>query len=502
MYVLHLLNLSERARTRAESHDAVRFLPPGQDIRLRLLRAPDETVGPTFERLADDLEKLFQPPPLPEFSDDDFERVFKAKPILAKVLDSKVDPLGALFDPEPIRRAIVDASVTRLPASIDARDAESWVLLLMAPGKPAAVRRARATRERAWAELMEREHWFWPNAEEKLRESAAQRGWPKDAKPARILAGIVHGTEALPMNDSGDVPPFDAIAIAAIRQRVVSLIATLREEADRRVQEARETAPALRALTMLQGWIDLYEQHTVARGLLRLCSGTTTIGAMLADARVERRAAAAKTEASGRLELEPDEHLRVSAGQPYPRKTRLLGPRKLCVTFDVECLCQGHSAYITVLRVVGLPIDDFAILRRGLLALRGRDLSLLGDDLTERLLNTDIASCRRLDGLLRAALEDHISDMAQTIVLSGLGKQIDASVPWRNELRGSLEVGSPVDKHTFKEKNLELPERDVALPKGLDDIVEDLRASYQANGNGHELAVDLEGIRVADEDPG
>jgi hypothetical protein len=486
MYVLQLLNLSGRARTRAESHQAVRFLPAGPDIRQRLLLAPDETAGPMFELLAEDLENLFRPPELPEFSDADFDRVYKAKASLAMVLDERADPLGVLFDPGPIHRAIAEVSNARPPASIDA---ESLLLLMMAPGKPAAIRRARGMSERAWAELMAREHWIWPEAEAKLQAAAVERGWPSSARPARILAGIVRGTAALALEDSGDVPPFDALAIAVIRRRVEAIVASLREEADRRVTESREAAPALRSLSVLHGWIDLYEQHAVARGLLKLCGGTTTIQAMLANADVQDRAATFRDEVSGPLEPEPDEYLSVSAGEPFPR---LIGwHRKVCVTFDIECLCRGQSVHRTVLRIIGLPVDDFDILRRGLRALRGRDLSLVGDTLTERLLNTDIASCRRLDGLLRAALEDHIAVIAQTIVLSDIDKPIDAAVPWRNDLSRTLRFSATEDKAASKDK-------DVILPKSLEAVVEDLRIDYQ--GRGHELTVKFDAIRAADQD--
>jgi hypothetical protein len=146
----------------------------------------------------------------------------------------------------------------------------------------------------------------------------------------------------------------------------------------------------------------------------------------------------------------------------------LLRRSQLCVTFSVLCQCRERSTPQTILNVIGLPVEDFHRLKRGLLALRGQDLSPAGATLSKRLLNTEVASCRQLDGLLRATVEDHVDLIAQTIVLANRRTPINAVVPWNNHLSDSLRIATDNEDET----------KDTLLAKDIKQIVDDLKNTY------------------------
>jgi hypothetical protein len=307
MYVLQLLQLSERARShaeqlyrRSEAHGILRYL----------IEAKDDEAAEMFPHLAVELKRLFKPVDLPKFAESDFELVRRSDWAIGQALGCRDEPLEFLFDPVPIGRAYDEVA----RGGHRSNNAEGLLILLRQPGILAAIRRKRGKPESAWGDIMQREEWLRPEAVERLRELAAQRGWSREAQPARILAGIMHGTGGSGTDaiDGG----FDALAIAAIRRRVEGLVEALREEAIRQISEARDAAPEVRALTLLHGWIDMYEGQAIARSLLNLCGGTATVAAMLhAAAGIEQTT----VESSGdEPEPEPGEYLTIDAGEPYP----------------------------------------------------------------------------------------------------------------------------------------------------------------------------------------
>jgi len=466
MYVLQLLQLSPEAERRAEQlYDAPRH---HGDITYELVHAPDDAVSSTFALLAKELRKVFDPPQLPRFTDADFDRTRRSETPLATALGRGHEVLEILFDPVPMREAIDEIPGDRPVAN----DVHGLLLLLRLPGMLPAIRRRRGRTEAEWGTILQRERWFRPEGERRLREAAAARGWPPETEPARILAGIVNGAPTTATTDPDD--SFGPLAIAAIRRRVEALVTTLRAEADRQIREARQIAPGLRSLTLLHGWIDMYEENAIARGLLKLCGGTMTVAELLRDAGVQR----ITTPSASDADPEPGEYLTIEAGLPYPRR---VGVRKrMCVTFDVTCRCRNLSTPQQILSVVGMPAEGYQHLRRSLLSLRGDDLSPIGDTLAQRLLNTEIASCLRLDGLLRAAIEGNIDLLAQTIVLGGVHRPISAVVPWSNELRDSLNL-IPEETQNAKE---------VIFTDDVRRIVENLHADYSARG--YDLIIEIE----------
>jgi len=459
IYVTLLIHRWERSRQITE-----RLYRQSKDVRTALHEAASDQLGNTFSELADKLARELGPRPPDPFAERHFQALTSPRVIktLARVLDcSEGEALDTLLDPLPMRRALDEVS-----PHIGRANATADLLASEMRSRAEEIRLSRGLAENEWGDFLEAKRWIKRPAMLRLRREGERRNWPSETGPATILAGLIDLTERAqqgpdPYTDEGD--PYDSLAIGSIRQRVDTLVAALRREAESHFADALESAPSIRSLGMLQGWFDLYDKQAVALGLSRLCGGTRILATLLEGARTEDKGLQGAPE--------PEEYLTTKPEMPYVRRRDKFLRQHDYVTFSIMCQVHGIGLLLPVLDVVALPVEDYRYVSEGISRLRGRDLSAVGDTLGQRLLNTAVTVSNDLTGRLRAAVLRNSALMAQTIVLSGIRQPIQVTVPWQNEL--SDELG-----YTVADPNL-----DTKIDGGrVDELIAKLTADYSDQG--------------------
>ncbi|WP_229402318.1 hypothetical protein [Micromonospora okii] len=425
LYVVALVRSSERAR-------AAIGQVLGDFARADLLRRVGRP-GQTAEELAELAARVraeFTPARLPAALTEVHLRMLVAPaslPVLAGVLRCPVaDVHATLLDAHQLARALRDAGDAR------AGIADSELLLLSLLPRLPRLAAAHALDAGDWGPFVERRGWLTPLAVRRLGAEAAARSWPADARPSRVLAGILEQTGA-GRDRAESSPRFDTLALIELRRRIGLLAEQLREDASTHAEEAALLAPDLTSVARLPAWLQLYERGAVAVGLHRLFTGSTSLAELLQGNYAE------PPPVTG--DPAPDEGLGITNELAF-------GTFRKRIAFDVTCVLAGQSEPQVVLRCRGLPKAQYGPVREKILSLGPADLAEIGTSVGERLLNTQVAQHHGLRGRLRYVLRQHGPQAVQCVLLAGVRRPIVVPSPWHEYLATTLPYAEPPDADT------------------------------------------------------
>jgi len=424
LYVVQLVGFSERARDAVapllgnwSQSDLLRALHTPHNL-LRRHRSLD--LEGLFQELAGRIQAAFTPPRLPsQFTESHLRRLTapEVRGRLASALQcNDIDVIATLLDPDPLRAAL--ASIDAPPGGPATFDAEELLLLVMA--RLPSLRIHYGLDSSDWGAFLEERRWLSEIAVRQLQAEAHRNDWAKDALPTSILAGIIEGVGG-PTFQWGSAR-FDALALIELRRRVAALAEELRDEALRYAEEAVQLAPDLGSISRLPAWIELYERNAVAVGLLRLFTGARSVASLLAEGKPR--------DLGEQGDPVRDDGLLIADEHRYGLKPR--------ISFVVQCMVQGEAHPKAILRCEALPRRNYPQVKDTVQRLRGGDLASQGGTLGERLLNTQVALRHGIDGYLRLAVERHIGEVVQTLVLTGQQQPIQTQVAWREQLQSRL----------------------------------------------------------------
>ncbi|MFE1171222.1 hypothetical protein [Streptomyces sp. NPDC058773] len=419
LYVVWMVRTSERAMAAAE--EALGNFA-AHDLLHRIGRF-GQAEGKLAE-LAARVRAVFTPPELPAvFTGRHLHLLVgpTAQPLLAGLLRCpESDVFATLFDAHQLAQALREAGQQQ--DGVD--DAELLLLALLARLPRLAARHGLESRD--WGGFVEGRGWLTPYAQDRLTERARRRGWPADAAPTQILAGVLEGVGG--RQDGDGAAQFDALALIELRRRLGLLSEQLRDNALEHAEKAALLAPDLSSVSRLPAWLELYERQAVAVGMRRLFTGSVTVGEQL-NGLYSR-----PPQESGRPK--PDASLEVINEVRY-------GFLKRRMSFDIACEVEGQSHPVVVLRCRGVTPEQYPAVRDTVHQLQGSDLAGQGESLGERLLNTAVPQRLGLPGRLRSALQEYGAEAIQCVVLTGIRQPVSVPAPWRDHLGTSLPYASP-----------------------------------------------------------
>ncbi|MFD5397086.1 hypothetical protein ACFWJW_23060 [Streptomyces sp. NPDC127097] len=441
LYVVWMVRSSDRARAAAE--EALGNFA-AHDLPHRIGRF-SEAEGKLAE-LAARVRAAFTPPELPAvFTGRHLHLLVgpAAQPLLTELLGCpESEVFATLFDGHQLAQALRETGHHQ--DGID--DAELLLLALLARLPRLAARHGLESRD--WGGFVEGRGWLTPYAQDRLTELARRRGWPAEAAPTQVLAGVLEGVGG--QRNGDEAAQFDALALIELRRRIGLLTEQMRDDALEHAETARLLAPDLSSVSRLPAWLELYERDAVAVGLRRLFTGTVTVGEQL----------------HGLYSQPPPE-----TGRPDPEANLQVinevryGFLKRRMSFDIACEveAEGKTHTVVVLRCRGVLPEQYPAIRDTVHQLHGAELAGQGESLGERLLNTAVPQRLGLPGRLRSALRDHGAEAVQCVVLTGIRRPIAVPAPWRDHLGTALPYASP-------------PGADTVFP-AVADVTRALRAS-------------------------
>ncbi|MFF8311780.1 hypothetical protein ACWGQL_24970 [Streptomyces lydicus] len=421
LYVVWMVRTSERAMAAVEealgsfaAHDLLHRIGRFGEAESRLAE------------LAARIRAVFTPPELPAtFTGRHLHLLVgaAAQPLLAEILGCREpDVFATLFDAHQLAQALREAGHRQ--DGVD--DAELLLLALLARLPRLAARHGLESRD--WGGFVEGRGWLTPYALDRLTDLSRRRGWPAQAGPAQVLAGVLEGVGG--RHGAEGAAQFDALALIELRRRIGLLGEQLRGDALEHAEEAGRLAPDLTSVRRLPAWLELYEHRAVAVGMRRLFAGSVTVGEQLEGLFSEPPPEVGRPR--------PEAHLQVVNEVRY-------GVVRRRMSFDIACEVEGQAHPSLVLRCRGVRPEDYPAIRDTVHQLHGSDLAAQGESLGERLLNTAVPQRVGLAGRLRAALRQYGAEVVQCVVLTGIRQPVSVPAPWRDHLGASLPYGAPPD---------------------------------------------------------
>jgi hypothetical protein len=456
VFVVKLLESSARARAVA----APVLGDMAQADLLRALRNPPplRSAGSTapealFDDLAARIRREFSPPGPPDHVTVEHLRALAHPEIqraVARALGSSPEALlPTVFD------AIRLGQTLEAVGSVadDSADAEGLFLRLLERLPLIDVQFGLGSGN--WTHFIERQRWITATATEKLRTIAGNDHLGQDVPVPQVLAYLIERAGRPPAVAAEAY--FDAFALIELRRRLAFLGEQLRDEALDRAELAAQSDPGLRAVSYLPAWLELYEFGSIASGMLTLFTGAISFAELLPADLHDPPAAVTG-------EPVPSEGLLVRNEASYGRFQRR-------ESFDVACVIQGEEQPQIILHCKGLHKTQSAQVKDVVQRLAGGDLSIVGDSIGARLLNTRVPVQEGLAGHLRAALHRYGAEAVQCAILTGLQQPVTVPAPWHDHLNATIPY-----------QGLDTAQ-DAWMPS-CDEVTDELISSFQDSPHG------------------
>jgi hypothetical protein len=233
------------------------------------------------------------------------------------------------------------------------------------------------------------------------------------------------------------------------------LSANLCEQASAHMREAVALAPHRRELLDLEAWIAMYDLGRVVETLPHFIARTKLLKEVLRSAKTQRSAETGTPVA--------DKTLVVDADSTYTtgvfRKTTL-------GTFEVRCFLEGKKEPVPILTCKEVPETVYRHLCTELRTIRGIEISVVGDTLADRVLNTSVLEPDPFSLALGQAIRELGPLFIQCLIVSGIPLNEFLRAPWQQELTTDLPFTVPKMDY------------DSEFPRDVHSILKDLQARH------------------------
>jgi hypothetical protein len=363
--------------------------------------------------------------------------------------------LLSLFDPVKMKMTLQKVNPTQAESALLA--SRSLLHAILLPQHISAIGQRYDVDFNSWGEFIQDEKWLKAEAIQWLRDYANGLNWPTEHPPMSILAAFLDDLQegkAYQGTEYGQV--FDKLALAYLRQHLLWVVESLREQAVKHAQQASLLDPSQPAYGHLPAWIELYERGAVLSAMPYLTPDRKPLSTFIPSANYKIVQS---------LEGKPDlkKHLLVEAKRTYEKgfiKKTTVG------AFEIHCYLQGKEEAYPQLQCRGLPLDIYEHLIAVIPQLTGADLSLAGKTLPEQLLNTLVLVPDRFIRFVNSAVKELGPAFAQCLVLCGTPLPIELDIPGRADLN---------DKLPYKSMD---SDNDIAFSRSASAIKDDILSSY------------------------
>lgn len=468
MYIVQLITCAERARAAAskilgvasKERQLERLKEP--DILERLAEALDCSREHAFHEFARRMRDELMGNRLSPFTLAHL--TFLDQPQAQTPLENLLacefgEGLQSLFDPLRMKRTL--QKVNTAEAASARLDSRSLLGLILRPEQLSRFEQHYDVSFNSWGDFLQEEKWLKAEAARRLKDQV-QTG-EEEGSPLSLLATFLDTLQAGEQNERA----FGKLALVYLRQRLLWVVASLREQAVHHAQKASALDPTQPAYGHLPAWIEIYERGAVLRAMPYLTPERKPLSLFLPSANCE------KGEQRVESKIDPRTHFIVAAKRTYEK--RVLSPdplkmrffaRTMVGDFEVRGLLQGEEEACLLLKCHGLPLDIYEHLTAVIEQLTGADLSSVGATLPEQLLNTPVLVPDRFIRFLSLAVKSLGPTFAQALVLCRTPLPIELDLPGQDELSNQLPYTSLPDK------------QDTVFPLGANDLKEEILSVY------------------------
>ena len=329
--------------------------------------------------------------------------------------------IQSLFDPVKMKGTLQKVNPTQAAAAPLA--SRSLLQAILLPRHVSAIEQRYDVDFNSWGEFIQQERWLKVEAIQRLRDYANKLKRPAEHPPISILAAFLDD-----LQEGKADRVFDKLALAYLRQRLLWVVESLREQAIKRAQNASILDPSQPAYGHLPAWIEIYERGAVLRAMPYLTPDRKPLSTFIPSANYKIIQS---------LDGKPDlkKPLVVRAERKYEkgwiRKTKV-------GAFEIHCYLQGKEEAYPQLQCHGLPLDIYEHLIAVIPQLTGADLSPAGTTLPERLLNTLVLVPDRFIRFISSGVKQLGPAFAQCLVFCGTPLPIELDIPGRADLNDKL----------------------------------------------------------------
>jgi hypothetical protein len=458
MYVVQLIQLSEKARTVAAEvlgeFDEARLLKKvAAEDGLREL-SKHWNSEEAFEQLALRIKAALENPILPRLTPNHLRKLDSPQLRLAHILGCDADEVAQhLLDSAAVRRTFQNVYGKSADAPSDIR-----ILLFTIAGEPFARRLEQRYPMDDFGTIVSRERWLLPAASTALAQHAAADG-VETRDLTRVLARLLEQEHPPVSAIRTSQGLLDSYAVIWLQQRLLHLAARLKLQSVEHIQEAVQLAPHRKCLRDLQARLELFETGSVARVLPHFITQTVPLSYLLHRNNYEVMPLKAKPV--------PGLNLMVREARTYPKRILLGLSTQTVGAFELFCPIEGEDEPKLVLRCTDLPLETYEHLTAALRMLNGDSLSPIGDHLGERLLNTLVLKPERFLRLLSEGVQMLGPAFIQALVLTE-SLTVALRVPWQEDLAENLPFSVPES------------DRDVEFPLDIHGVVKRLKEEIGA----------------------
>lgn len=434
MYVVQLVKISERARSVAGTYLRV----AGRDRQLEALKDPhlaqkltgpldcsEHTVFTEFaRRIRDELQR--HAPSSFTLAHLQFLATDRAHIPLDNLLHCEPGKgLPGLFDPVNMKRTLQKVDPTRA-ASIPLAPG-SLLSAILLPHHISSFEQQYGVGVNDWGAFIQEEKWLTGEALRQLRDYANSVIWPAEYPPMSILAAFLDDLQEEGQG-TDHRQTFDKLALAYLRQRLLWVVETLREQAVKHAQQASTLDPSQQAYGHLPAWLEIYERGAVLRAMPYLTPDRKPLSTFIPSSNYK---------VFQSLDGKPDlkKPLLVETKRIYEKG--LIKKTKVGA-FEIHCSLQGRQEAYPQLQCRGLPLDIYEHLIAVIPQLTGADLSPAGKTLAEQLLNTLVPVPDRFIRFINSAVKKLGPAFAQCLVFCGTPLPIELDLPGRADLHNKL----------------------------------------------------------------
>ncbi|HEY1349566.1 MAG TPA: hypothetical protein VGF67_08090 [Ktedonobacteraceae bacterium] len=476
MYVVQLIKSAERARSIASallgvaSKERQLDLLKEPDIVARLADALDCSEPEVFAEFARRMHDELMGNRLPPFTLAHLKQLdhHQVQAPLEDLLHCAFgEGLQSLFDPLRIKKTLL--RIRAAEASSARLDSRSLLALVLRPEHLSRFEQQYDISFNAWGAFIQEEKWLKTEAVQRLKGLAQPSRRREEEEPLSLLAAFLDNLQA--GQEGEQVPTFGKLALVYLRQRLLWVVASLREQAVQYAQKSGALDPAQPAYGHLPAWIEIYERGAVLRAMPYLTPEKKPLTLFLPAANYT------KVEQRQEGKADPRKPLVVTAQRTYEKRLIRPSPLRLRLfekmlvgAFEVRGYLQGQEEAVSLLQCQGLPLDIYEHLIAVIPQLIGADLASAGATLPDRLLNTPVLVPDRLIRLLSLGVKALGPAFAQCLVLCRTPLPIELDLPGRDDLSDQLPYTS-LSHH-----------EDIVFPVGAQALVDDLLASYARTG--------------------
>jgi hypothetical protein len=442
MYVVQLIKSAERARAVASkilgvaSKERQLELLKEPDIVERLTEALDCSKESVFREFARRMHDELMGNRLSLFTLAHLKFLDHAEvqtPLENLLLCEFGEGLQSLFDPLRMKRTL--QKVNAAEAASARLDSRELLGLILRPEHLSRFEQQYDISFNTWGDFIQEEKWLKAEATRRLKDQIQTAELLEEGSPLSLLATFLDTLQAGEQTERA----FGKLALVYLRQRLLWVVASLREQAVHHAQKASSLDPAQPAYGHLPAWIEIYERGAVLRAMPYLTPERKPLSLFLPSANYE------KVEQRGEGKIDPRKHFIVTAKRTYEKRLIRPDPLKMRLfekttvgAFEVHGPLQGQEETALLVTCHGLPLDIYEHLTVVIAQLTGADLSSVGATLPERLLNTPVLVPDRFIRLLSLGIKALGAAFAQCLVLCRTPLPIELQLPGRDELSDQL----------------------------------------------------------------